>query len=73
MQAYLRQLGSLLHHQQRQREDAADVTRGSSGSGCSSSDAMAAPEGSRVSVTVHEHVQGDLSAGVAVCGRWKDR
>lgn len=68
MQAYLRELGSLLHHQQRQREDAVDVTRDSCGSSCSSSDEMAVPEGSRVSVTVHEHVQGDLSAGEVVAG-----
>jgi len=68
LQAYLRQLGALLHQQQRQREDA--LTTRSAGSGSSSagiSDSSALAEGSRVSVTVHEHVQGDLSAGA-----WSD-
>ncbi|PRW59019.1 molybdate-anion transporter-like isoform A [Chlorella sorokiniana] len=59
-QAYLCQLGSLLHHQQRQREEAARSSAGG--------DPSAVAEGSRVSVTVHEHVQGDLSAvPVASC------
>lgn len=59
LQEYLQRLGCVLHSQQQRREDAQATAGGS----CDSADAG----GSRVSVTVHEHVQGDLSAGACRC------
>lgn len=70
-QAYLQHLGCVLRQQRSQREaagcscmprDDAGVSAGEGACAC----ACQASQGSRVSVTVHEHVQGDLSAGEAV-------
>ncbi|EFN51340.1 hypothetical protein CHLNCDRAFT_141139 [Chlorella variabilis] len=72
-QAYLQHLGCVLRQQRSQREaagcscmprDDAGVSAGEGACAC----ACQASQGSRVSVTVHEHVQGDLSAvPVASC------
>lgn len=64
-QDYLVQLGLVLHQQRRLREDAAAAAascRCLAAPACSCACGVRA-QGSRVSVVVHEGVQGDLSAG----------